>query len=179
MQINTKKGVISRFVLEKLSETNELVLNALFPKNMAGGRACRDILGLPTGYNISKENFSITLSRLCKQGLVKRKGCKRFSSWILTKKGKEKLESYQFVINPTKPDGIPRLVMYDIPETERKKRDLLRYELVACDYKQLQKSVWIGYCPLPEEFIKSLKYMKLKNKVQILSIHKTGTLYEF
>jgi DNA-binding transcriptional regulator PaaX len=179
MKVTIKKGVVSKFVLEKLSQTSELVLDALFPQNMVGGKVYRDVLGLPTGHNISKENFSITLSRLCKHGFVERKGCKRFSSWVLTKKGKEKLESYQFIINPTKPDGIPRLVMYDIPETERKKRDLLRYELVACDYKQLQKSVWIGYCPLPEEFIKSLKYMKLKYKVQILSIHKTGTLNEF
>lgn len=179
MKVNIKKGEVSRFILEKLSETNELVLDALFPKNMIGGKMWRGVLDLPTGYSISKENFSTTLSRLSKQGLVKRKGCRRFASWILTKEGKDKLKSYKYVINPTKPDGIPRLVMYDIPETERKKRDLLRYELVACDYKQLQRSVWIGYRPLPEEFIESLKEMKLRNKVQIVSIHKTGTLNEF
>ena len=73
---------------------------------------------------------------------------------------------------------MPRIVMYDIPELERKKRDWLRYELVACDYKQLQKSVWLGYCPLPEEFVKSLKDMNIKNKVHIISVHKTGTLTE-
>ena len=179
MRRDTKKGVVSKFILEKLSETNDLVLGALFPKNTIGGKMWRGVLNLPSGYNISKGDFSATLSRLNRQGLVKRSGGKRFASWTLTKEGKEKLKSYEYIINPTKPDGIPRLVMYDIPESERKKRDLLRYELMVCDYKQLQRSVWIGYCPLPEEFVKSLKEMNLKNKVQIVSIHKTGTLDEF
>ena len=75
-----------------------------------------------------------------------------------------------------KEDGIIRLVMFDIPETERRKRNLVRLELVACGYRQLQKSVWSGDRPLPEKFIKSLDTLRLKDKIQIVSINKLGTL---
>ncbi|MEK7500771.1 MAG: CRISPR-associated endonuclease Cas2, partial [Patescibacteria group bacterium] len=72
----------------------------------------------------------------------------------------------------------PRLVMFDIPESKRKKRNWLRMNLMAANYSQLQKSVWLGYNPLPESFIKFLDELKLKNKVHIVSIAKQGTLEE-
>ena len=49
---------------------------------------------------------------------------------------------------------------------------------MAANYSQLQKSVWLGYNPLPESFIKFLDELKLKNKVHIVSIAKQGTLEE-
>ncbi|MEK7117740.1 MAG: hypothetical protein AAB861_03120, partial [Patescibacteria group bacterium] len=107
MKVNIKKGEVSRFILEKLSETNGLVLDALFPRNTIGGKMWRGVLGLSSGRSISKEDFSARLSRLRRQGLVKREGSKRFASWVLTKDGKDKLKSYKYDISPTKPDGIP------------------------------------------------------------------------
>lgn len=174
-----RRGLISRFVLEKLSEAGELALDGLFPKNRAEGRLWRELLGLPTGYEFSKQTLSTTLNRLKSQGLVKNSGGRRYRTWLATEKGKSKIKFYGYHIKPAKPDGIPRLVMYDIPESERKRRDWLRTELVACEYQPLQRSVWLGYSPLPEEFILSLQNLNLKNKVHIVSIHKTGTLNEF
>ena len=74
------------------------------------------------------------------------------------------------------PDGITRLVIFDIPEKERRKRNILRVELVTYDFKMLQKSVWIGATPLPEDFIHKLDKLNLKNKVHIFSVQEYGTL---
>lgn len=173
-----RKKTISKFVLEKLSEIGYASIDTFLPRNRAESGLWRAVLGLPTGYEFSKPSFSAVLSRLKKEGLVKRTGSKKFSLWQVTEKGRNCLKSY-YSIKPAQPDGIPRLVMYDIPEKERKKRDLLRCELMACDYKQLQRSVWLGYCPLPEEFMQNIKNMGLKNKVHVVSINKKGTLAEF
>ena len=171
------KNSISRLILEKLAEAGSLTLDAVFPSNRVEGRVWRSILGLHGGYEFSKPAFSVALSRLKEQGLVTKTGGKRFARWIPTAEGEKKLMSYN--MEPAKSDGIPRLVMYDVPELERKKRDRLRYALAACHYQQLQRSVWLGYCPLPVEFVKSLKDLNLKDKVHIVSVHKTGTLREF
>ena len=171
-----RKNSITQIILEKLSEAGALTLEALFPRHRTEAKVWRRLLGLPEGYEFSRPAFSVVLSRLKDQGLVTKTKRKRNASWVVTLRGRNKVLSY--TLEKSKPDGIPRIVMYDIPELERKKRDWLRYELIACDYKQLQKSVWLGYCPLPEEFVKSLKDMNIKNKVHIISVHKTGTLTE-
>lgn len=174
-----KRETLPKIILEKLSEVGELALDSMFPRNRSESRLWREILGLPTGYEFSKQTFSNTLNRLKQQGLVKNTGGRRYSFWLLTNKGRNKLKSYGYNIIPAQADGIPRLVMYDISEKYRRKRDWLRSELVACAYKQLQRSVWLGYSPLPEVFVQSLKDTGLKNSVHIVSIHKTGTITEF
>ncbi|OGF64281.1 hypothetical protein A2661_00880 [Candidatus Giovannonibacteria bacterium RIFCSPHIGHO2_01_FULL_45_24] len=69
-----------------------------------------------------------------------------------------------------------RLVIFDVPERERKKRLWLRLELLACGYKILQKSVWVGYCPLPQEFFEALEYLDLRRHIHIFSVNSAGTL---
>ena len=111
-----------------------------------------------------------------KQGLIERKAEK----WSITSLGKKFLGERWFKKTTGLPqnDGVMRLIIFDIPERERKKRLWLRLELLSCGYKILQKSVWIGYCPLPEEFFGALDYMNLRNCVQIFSIKNSGTLKE-
>ena len=75
-----------------------------------------------------------------------------------------------------KSDGVCSLVIFDIPEYERKKRTAIRVELIGCNFRQLQKSVWVGYHPLPQEFITLLDELALKDRVHIFSVVKSGTL---
>lgn len=170
----------SQLILEKLNEAGNLALDGLFPRNRAEGRLWRNVLGLPTSYELSARKFSVILSKLKNQGLVAKSGGHKKSFWSLTTKGENKLKFLKTLddIEPPKPDGVPRLVMFDIPEPERKKRNWLRTNLVAANFKQLQKSVWLGYNPLPESFIKMLDELKLKDKIHIVSINKSGTLGE-
>lgn len=171
---------LSHFILERINGAGDLLLESLLPHNRTEARIWRDLLGLSVRYEFSPRKFSVILSKLKKQGLVAKRGKHRKSVWSLTTIGKNKLEDLKNFseIEPPKADGISRLVMFDIPESERKKRDLLRIGLVAANYKQLQKSVWLGYNPLPESFIKFLDELKLKNKVHIVSVNKLGTLEE-
>ena len=169
------KTSLTRLILEKFQEAGELTLESLLPDNRIESRMWRKVLGLPDKYKFSPRTFSATLARLKNQGLVAKSNGYRKILWSLTKKGKDSLVDVVESDLP-KEDGVVRLVMFDIPEVERRKRDVTRLELVACGYKQLQKSVWMGYRPLPEKFIKSLDNLNLKNKVQIVSINKAGTL---
>ncbi|MEK9174910.1 MAG: hypothetical protein AAB725_02990 [Patescibacteria group bacterium] len=173
------KNSFSRIILEKIGEAGEIALEGLFPRNRVEGRIWRRLLGLSEGYKFSKPSFSSILSQLSQEGLIKRNGGRKQAFWLLTPKGKKRVKSRTRFMEPTKPDGVPRLVVYDIPEADKRKRNLVRNELVACNYKQLQKSVWLGYSPLPENFIKSLEDMKLEGKVHVISIQKRGTLDMF
>lgn len=129
----------------------------------------------------NKRSLSTILCRLKEQGLVQSRGPRSRTKWFITKKGrsqlkKQNLDLYKVKRVLPKPDGIRRLVTFDVPEKEYKKRNWLRAELLALGFTSLQKSVYIGYSPFPEEFIEDLEARQLSNWVHILSIEKEGTL---
>ena len=79
-------------------------------------------------------------------GLIKREIINGRSSFILTDKGKLKLVHYGEILDKQKRrrwDGNWRIVIYDIWERTRGKRDLLREILKNLGFKKLQNSVWI------------------------------------
>lgn len=111
-----------------------------------------------------------SLWRLRKQGFVEKKEGKYF----LTKKGKSLM---RYVLNrkrsvSKKWDGKYRVVIFDIPEKESKKRSWLRQELYLLGYQKLQKSVFIGKHPLPADLIKEIKTAKIGNYVNYLLAEK-------
>lgn len=172
----SRRNSIARLILNKLAEVGEATLESAFPEHRAEAAVWRKILGLPDDYEFSVRSFSAVLSRLRQEGLVvKSKKGKRFA-WALTSKGRSSINTSRLPIEPAKEDGIPRLVMYDVPEVDKRKRELLRAHLVVLGYRQLQKSVWLGYAPLPQEFMELVRDYKLNDMVHILSIHKQGTI---
>ena len=170
---------LTQLILEKILEFGEVALDAFFPAKYPEARLWRGILGLDPSYEFSPRTFSAILSRLRQQGLVARRGSRRKTSWSLTVRGKAVLratgEEEPFADLPPR-DGIPRLVTFDIPERDRKKRSVLRRELLACDFRALQKSVWIGYRPLPEDFLELLDELDLRKHVHILTLRNGGTI---
>ncbi len=111
-----------------------------------------------------------SIRRLIKQGFVKKRGDKYF----LTKVGRLVIE---YVIKKRKAvcskwDGKYRVVIFDIPEKERKIRNWLRQELYLLNYQKLQESVFIGKYPLPADLIKDLKRNKIGNYVNYLLVDK-------
>ncbi|MEK7500883.1 MAG: CRISPR-associated endonuclease Cas2 [Patescibacteria group bacterium] len=165
------KVSITDFILETLSQAGEMTLEALFPENRVEGRFWRQVLGLPTSYRFSPRSFSATLSRLKRRGLVVNTRREKRSLWSATPKyQKHRLNQKQKMMVLPKPDGVARLVMFDIPEAERHKRYRIRTDLIACGYERLQKSVWLGYTPLPREFTELLHDLKIKDKVHIVKI---------
>lgn len=95
---------------------------------------------------------------------------------MLTKKGRAYNSLHKQKREEQKKDGVTRLVIFDIPEYERHKRTIIRTELVACKFSQLQKSVWIGAYALPQSFIALMDDLDLHGKLHIFSIAQKGTI---
>lgn len=172
-----KAVTITRLVLEKILECGEATMDIFFPPQYSYARLSRRLFGLDSHPTVAPRTFAAILSRLKYQGLVVRRGRRGLSSWSITQKGARWLKkNYEPARQPLAKDGRARLVIFDIPERERKKRDALRFELLAYNFKQLQKSVWIGYNPLPNDFIELLDHLRLKNHVHIFGIKERGTL---
>lgn len=77
-------------------------------------------------------------------------------NYQITERGWQKIKSltpaYQ---KPEHWDGKWYLVVFDIPEYLRRKRDILRNRLIDLDFGMLQKSIWLSSC----------NYLKVINKL--------------
>lgn len=162
-------------ILQKIEELGEVVLDGFFPAKYPEARMWRQLLGTGHSYKFSKPTFSSILSQLRQEGFAERMGPKAKSKWHITAKGKEFLGRQNVSAKPKK-DGITRIVAFDIPEKHRKKRRWIREELLDLEYYPLQKSVWIGFSPLPESFFADSDLLSLREHIHIFSIDKKGTL---
>ena len=131
---------IAHAALEILGGLGEAALETFFPRNYSYTRIWRPLLGLERSKRISRRTVSTILWRLQREGLVARTGARKNAIWRLTSEGsaalqKKKMEPVETQVS----DGITRLVIFDIPEYERKKRTAVRIELVACGLRKLKK----------------------------------------
>ena len=120
--------------------------------------------------------YRTVLDRLKRDGLV---ASPKRGIWMLTPKGRD-------VASGKNPARVPRppvsreeadvVVIFDIPELQRKKRAAVRYELFMRGFFAFQKSVWLGKGPLDKEFMDFLKITGLLRYVHIFSIAKRGTV---
>ena len=131
----------------------------------------RRFLGLDADYRFKRDSFSALLSRLRSQGLVARSGPRPRSIWQITPRGRDYLRPHLM-----RTDGVGRVVAFDIPERERKKRDAIRVGLMAAGYHQLQQSVWYGERPLPQDFVELIDVLRLRPCVHIFSVKRSGTM---
>lgn len=128
---------------------------------------------------VDEKAFRVVLTRLRHEGLVTNEAR---GIWGITKQGKEiviravaalrKRETSIALRNPQE----KIVIVFDIPEKRRNERMLLRFELLALEFKRLQQSVWIGCGPLPADFIAYLKDHDLLSCVHVFSVNKKGTI---
>ncbi len=168
-------ATLSRLILEKISEFGEVAISSFFPAKYPEARLWRSLLGLDSTYQFRRETFSALLCRLRAQGLIQRKGTPRSGRWSITERGEQVLSIIRTPALP-RADGIRRLVIFDIPERERKKRDAIRLDLLAAGFRQLQKSVWHAERPLPDDFLELLDALNVRPHVHIFSVRDYGTL---
>ena len=167
---------LRHLILQKISELGEVVLDGFFPAKYPEARLWRTLLNTKPDYIFSKPTFSVILSKLRKEGFVERVESKQKSKWHITEKGKMYLKRKRDEsFNPAK-DGITRIIAFDIPEPHRKKRRWIREELLGLGYQPLQKSVWIGFSPLPNNFFEDLDLLSLRKHIHIFSVAKKGTI---
>ena len=127
-----------------------------------------------------RRSFSVFLSRLQKDGLIKRDG----KMWYILVKGKEKLAVLRERILPdahyVHEKGADKesasIIIFDIPEIERRKRAWLRSVLANLGCVMVQKSVWLLRRPLPRAFIKDIHDMRIARYIHIFGVTKRGTL---
>jgi DNA-binding transcriptional regulator PaaX len=128
----------------------------------------------------TKIAFWTLISRLKKEGLINNAANKKIQ---ISDNGEKYLHLKHNKLSRTKrysnknlPEADITLVIFDIPERERVKRDWIRFQLEKFYFKALQKSVWWGITGLPKEFIKDLKKYEILDYIHIFSVKKKGTI---
>ena len=133
---------------------------------------------------LEAQKFYNLLNHLQKQGLVKKNKEGRCSTWGITEKGRKKLIEISEKISIKLPrrfykkenDKNLKIIIFDIPEEESRKRLWLRQSLFALGFSKLQKSVWVGSIKLPKDFIEDLKVIDIFQYIEIFSVSKEGTI---
>lgn len=94
-----------------------------------------------------RRNFRQFIYYLKKRGYIQIKNLQGIEGVILTKRGFEHVWKTKLVAIERKKrrDRRWQMVIFDIPEKQRKLRDILRENLLLLDYRMLQRSVWV--CP--------------------------------
>ena len=132
--------------------------------------------------NKAQQRFRVMMHRLRKDGLIENtaegigvritKKAKKLLTETLTKSGVTFPER-----NYTKEKSHTiTLILFDIPERYRKKREWLRGALRMLGFELLQRSAWIGSVGVPKQFLKDIRDMKINEYVDIVSIAKSGTI---
>lgn len=124
-----------------------------------------------------QQSFYSILYQLQRQGFIKKTKDRKL---LLTILGREKYKKIQSRLpgRRYKPqtDNNVKVVIFDIPEKERHKREWLRYQLRDLGFKMIQRSVWIGKKKFPQEFMEDIRDLKLLPYVEIFAITKTGSI---
>jgi CRISPR/Cas system-associated endoribonuclease Cas2 len=138
-----------------------------------------------TAEKYEKSKYYKLLSKLKSQGFIMEKARDVGPGiFVLTSAGKRKLaklKKRRAEMFPPKhyykeKGGRFVIIIFDIPENERRKRAWLRSILAYLGLEMIQKSVWIGKVKIPKDFIADLTKLNIIDHVEILEVNKTGSL---
>ena len=131
------------------------------------------MFGLPAIFPYKKQSINNTVYRLKKDGYISKE-----DDYIsLLPMGRKYVENkkVRFLIfdSPYKKESPKNLLlMFDIPETKKAEREWFRFQLREFDYEMIQKSVWVGPSPLPEDFLAYVKEIKLQDCIKTFKLAK-------
>lgn len=158
---------------------NDLVDLAFHPYKIVYGAIPKEI---------SRKNARVAMHRLEKKGFIERGLSEDEICIRLTKKGIEELakrkqrekERKLIKAKPKKEkwDGCFRVVVFDIPEENKRIRNVLRQTLKVLEFKPLQKSVWISKRNYTEELRMWVRDLKLSEFVLIFETKDLGILHD-
>ncbi|MCL5435994.1 MAG: CRISPR-associated endonuclease Cas2 [Patescibacteria group bacterium] len=122
--------------------------------------------------NLDRARYWRTVEHMKKRGLIRvaSKAGKKFIS--LTSKGQLTvlLDKAKLFQQPKTWDGKWRVLIFDIPEQARQKREHLRRLLKKNGFSKLQASVFISPYPINREGVEYLKRSGLSNYIRILRV---------
>ena len=146
------------------------VFLAELPNSYPGFKLMKVMFGYDSKKKFKKNTIKVNISRLKKQGLITEDEGSKFR---LTAKGEEMItyikDRRSILEKPW--DKKIRLVIFDIPEKEKHFRKWFRTELGLLLFKQLQKSVYIGKYPIPDDLYQDLIKNHLFENVHIFTIN--------
>lgn len=91
----------------------------------------------------------------------------------IKKKDRKRNFYHAAFLSPFKKDSPKNLiVMYDIPEQKKKERDWFRRQLKNFDYTMIQRSVWVGPSPLPQDFLDYVTMIGLRKQFKTFKLAK-------
>ena len=158
------------FTIKNSKETFYQVFLAELPDSYPGFKLLKSMFGCNSKKEFKKDSIRVNISRLKKQGLITEDKDRKF---CLTAKGEEMIayiKDRHFILK--KPwDKKIRVVVFDIPEKEKRLRQWFRAELGLLAFKRLQKSVYIGKYPIPNDLYQDLIKNNLFNSVHIFTIN--------
>jgi len=121
-------------------------------------------------FSINKANFRSTIYRSINCGDIEKivKGNEVYLK--ISKKGKEKLAKYFPLVNFVKKnwDKKWRVLIYDVTEKERNKREALRRKILTLGFGKLQESVYISPFPIEKEMVLFIEHHHLSENVLFL-----------
>lgn len=125
------------------------------------------------------------LSHLKRQGLIS--GNPKKIIPMLTKEGRVKLAILQEKENDALPStksystieaGHLTIVIFDLDESQRKKRNWFRNVLRYLGFTLLRRSVWQGRNKLPQELLDDLKKLEIVDSIHIFTVQPNNLLEE-
>ncbi|MFA5987694.1 MAG: hypothetical protein WC797_03545 [Candidatus Paceibacterota bacterium] len=140
MKIYKHKGVPD-IILTVLNRASEVGLKTLLKEVMEESQTRFS----DSNYDV-KHYTAISLGRLVDRGLITKAVHGGEAVFRLSLSGKERLKSIYKPVGDRRDewDGKWRVVIFDIKESKRSRRDALRRGLRARNFIQLQRSVWVS-----------------------------------
>lgn len=134
--------------------------------------------------NVNPHSFRTTMWRLEKKGFIQREVIESEICFRLTEIGLREMESRnkkllenKLIKLPKKEekwDKVWRVVIFDIPEQNRRIRSVLRQTLRILKFAPLQKSVWISKENYTKELRDWIKELGLTNHILIFETKNLG-----
>lgn len=114
---------------------------------------------------INKSTYTRNLNRLKNNGII------RIDKEKIVLVKKKLSEQYKYKLIYNKPKQVTKIIIiFDIPEKERKTRDWLRNQIKLWGFTMIQKSVWLGVGPLPKEFEERAKLLDISKYIKIFKV---------
>lgn len=156
VRVQTKRKRIETAILGSLALTGFLAAMVIAPNAVSVLQKA-----LPDTRPLSqKQSVKNAIGRLIRKGYIK----KSENKYHITQNGEKRLESlvlqsqaYRLSNSEKSWDKKWRIVIYDVPETEKKKRNTLRETLEQTGFVKLQDSVWV-YPFRCDEIVALLKF---------------------
>lgn len=123
--------------------------------------------------HLNRRELGKIIKRLEKQDLIAISENNGKTQIIITDKGKKKLLEYDFEnieLNTKKPDGKWRLIIFDIPEHNKRSRDAFRRKLLQLNCIRLQDSVFASAYPIQQEVDFLCHYLGISDFVTLASV---------